>query len=64
MPKTADWTKTKTQFVYRHKQSGRYHVRAFRQGREVWKALGTTNYEVAKGNARATLKEIQKKPDP
>jgi len=43
---------------------GRYYVRAYRQGREVWKALGTTNYEVAKGNARATLKEIQKKPDP
>ncbi len=60
MPKTADWTKTKTQFVYRHKQSGRYHVRAFRQGREVWKALGTTDYSVARSKAKEVLQEIHK----
>jgi len=60
MPKTADWTKTKTQFVYRHKQSGRYHVRAFRQGREVWKALGTTDYTVARSKAKEVLQEIHK----
>jgi integrase len=60
MPKTADWIKTKTQFLYRHRQSGRYHVRAFRQGREVWKALGTTDYTVAKSKARDVLEEIHK----
>jgi integrase len=54
------WIKTKAQHVYRHSKSGRYYVRAYRQGREVWKALGTTNYQVAKGSARETLKEIQK----
>ncbi|HXM25217.1 MAG TPA: hypothetical protein VN957_04275, partial [Chthoniobacterales bacterium] len=68
MPKAAEpeqvsgnnWVKTRTQHVYRHSKSGRYYVRGYRQGREVWKALGTTNYQVAKGNARETLKEIQK----
>jgi integrase len=60
MPKSSDWIKTKTQFVYRHKQSGRYHVRAFRQGREVWKALGTTSYEVARSEAKKKLAEIHK----
>jgi integrase len=60
MPKTADWIKTRTQFVYRHKQSGRYHVRAFRQGREVWKALGTTDYTVARSKAKEVLQEIHK----
>src|SRR5258708_38165961 len=60
MPRAADWIQTKTQFVYRHKQSGRYHVRAFRQGKEVWRALGTTSYEVAKAKAKETLAEIHK----
>jgi integrase len=60
MPRTSDWIKTKTQFVYRHKQSGRYHVRAFRQGREVWKALGTTDYTVARSKAKEVLQEIHK----
>jgi integrase len=60
MPRAADWTKTKTQFVYRHKGSGKYYVRAFSQGREVWKALKTTSYEVARGKAKETLEEIHK----
>src|ERR1700737_4141554 len=60
MPKTSDWIKTKTQFVYRHKQSGRYHVRSFRQGREVGKALGTIDYTVAKSKERDVLEEINK----
>lgn len=60
MPRAADWIQTKTQFVYRHKQSGRYHVRAFRQGKEVWRALKTTSYEVAKSKAKETLAEIHK----
>jgi integrase len=54
------WVKTRTQHVYRHSKSGRYYVRAYRQGREIWKALGTTSYGVAKGSAREKLKEIQK----
>jgi integrase len=54
------WIKTKTQFVYRHNRSGRYYVRAFHQGREIWKSLGTTSYEVAKGSARDRLKDIHK----
>ncbi|HET9375660.1 MAG TPA: site-specific integrase [Chthoniobacterales bacterium] len=60
MPKADLWTKTKTQFVYRHKQSGRYYVRAYAQGREVWKALGTTSYQVARGKAKETLDDIHK----
>src|SRR5258707_4957663 len=54
------WVKTRTQHVYRHSKSGRYYVRAYRQGPEVWKALGNPSYEVAKGSASETLKEIQK----
>jgi hypothetical protein len=68
MPKAAgpervsasDWVKTRTQHLHRHSKSGRYYVRAYRQGREVWKALGTISCKVAKGNTRETLKEIQK----
>jgi integrase len=60
MPKSADWIKTKTQFVYRHKQSGRYYVRAYRQGREVWRALDTDVYDVAKSKAKAMLAEIHR----
>jgi hypothetical protein len=40
-----NWIKTRTQHLYRHSKSGRYYVRACRQGREVWKALGTTRAE-------------------
>ncbi len=60
MPRAADWIKTKTQFVYRHKQSGRYYVRAYRQGREVWRALETDVYEVARTKAKDTLAEIHR----
>ena len=60
MPRAADWIKTKTQFVYRHKQSGRYYVRAYRQGREVWRALDTDVYDVAKSKAKETLAEIHR----
>jgi hypothetical protein len=56
----SNWIKTRTQHLCRHSKSGRYYVRAYRQGREVWKALGTISYKAAKGNARETLKEIQK----
>lgn len=60
MPRAAEWIKTKTQFVYRHKQSGRYYVRAYRQGREVWRALETDIYQVARTKAKETLAEIHR----
>jgi hypothetical protein len=33
---------TRVQHVYRHRDSGRYYVRGYRQGKEIWKALKTT----------------------
>src|SRR5258708_7691606 len=60
MPRKQDWAATKISGLYRHKRSGRYHVRAYRQGREIWKALGTASFEVAKVKARETLSEIHK----
>jgi integrase len=60
MPRKADWIATKTQFVYRHKESGRYYVRAYRQGREVWRTLKTTSYEVARHKAKEELADIHK----
>src|SRR5258706_12008233 len=60
MPRKADWIATKVSGLYRHKRSSRYYVRAYSQGREVWKALGTTSYEVAKVKAREKLAEIHK----
>jgi hypothetical protein len=41
------WIKTKIQHVYRDRDSGRYYVRGFRQGKEIWKALKTTSAEAA-----------------
>jgi integrase len=60
MKKLSQWSATSTQFVYRHNRSGRYYVRAYHQGREVWKSLGTTNYSIAKAAARDRLAEIHK----
>jgi hypothetical protein len=54
------WATTRTQHLYRHNASGRYYVRAYRQGKEVWKSLGTTSYEVAKASAPRILAEINK----
>jgi hypothetical protein len=59
-PRKADWTKTKTQFVYRHNGTGTYYVRAYRQGKEVWKILETANYEVARRKAASTLSDIHR----
>jgi len=68
MPKAAEpeqvsgnnWVKTRTQHVYRHSKSGRYYVRGYRQGREVWKALGTTNYQVAKATLARRSRKYRK----
>jgi len=54
------WIKTRVQHVYRHRDSGRYYVRGFRQGKEIWKALKTTSAEVARAQAPKILQEINK----
>jgi len=45
------WAKTRTQYLYRHNASGRYYVRAYRQGKEVRKSLVVTPSQLA-GNTR------------
>jgi hypothetical protein len=40
--KEPQWIKTRVQHVYRHRDSGRYYVRGYRQGKEIWKVLKTT----------------------
>jgi hypothetical protein len=54
------WIKTRVQHVYRHRDSGRYYVRGFRQGKEIWKTLKTKSAEVARAQAADVLKEINK----
>jgi site-specific recombinase XerD len=58
--KEPQWIKTRVQHVYRHRNSGRYYVRGFRQGKEIWKALKTTSAEVARSQAPKVLHEINK----
>ena len=58
--KARKWTKTRFQLVYRHRDSGRYYVRGFRQGKEIRKALKTKSAEVARAQAADVLKEINK----
>jgi integrase len=58
--KDPKWIKTRVQHVYRHRDSGRYYVRGFRQGKEIWKALKTKSAEVARAQAADVLKEINK----
>jgi integrase len=41
------WETTATQFLLRHKSSGRYYVRAFAGGKEVWKSLKTKHRGLA-----------------
>ena len=58
--KNPKWIKTRVQHVYRHRDSGRYYVRGFRQVKEIWKALKTKSAEVARAQAADVLKEINK----
>jgi hypothetical protein len=58
--KDPKWIKTRVQHVYRHRDSGRYYVRGFRQGKEIWKALKTKSAEVARAQAADVLKEINR----
>jgi hypothetical protein len=41
------WAKTRTQHLIRHNEAGRYYARDYRQGKEIWKTLGTTSYASA-----------------
>jgi integrase len=58
--KQPSWIKTRVQHLYLHRDSGRYYVRAFRHGKEIWKSLKTTSAEVARGQAPKVLQEITK----
>jgi integrase len=58
--KTPQWIKTRVQHLYRHRDSGRYYLRGFRQGKEIWKALKTTSFEVARSRAPKVLQEVNK----
>jgi integrase len=60
MPRKADWIATKTQFLYKHRESGRYYVRAYSQGREVWRSLDTASHEVARHKLKEKLAEIHR----
>ena len=50
------WEKTRLQNLVRHK-SGRYYVRAFGSGKEVWKSLKTSHFSVAEAKLAEFLKE-------
>jgi integrase len=54
------WIKTRVQHVYRHRDSGRYYVRGYMKGKEIWKALKTTSAEVARAQAPKVVHEIHK----
>jgi len=58
--KQPKWIKTRGQHVYRHRDSGRYYVRGYRQGKEIWKALKASSAEVARAQAPKLLQEINK----
>jgi hypothetical protein len=58
--KSPKWIQTRNPYLYRHGRSGRYYVRGFSQGREIWKALKTTSFEVARLRATKILQEINK----
>jgi integrase len=49
------WEKTKLQNLVRHK-SGRYYVRLFRNGKEIWKSLKTSHFSVAEAKLAEELK--------
>ena len=50
------WKKTRLQYLVRHK-SGRYYARAFANGKEIWKSLGTSHFSVAQAKLAEFLKE-------
>ena len=50
------WEKTKLQNLVRHK-SGKYYVRMYRNGKEIWKSLKTSHFSVAEARLAVKLKE-------
>jgi integrase len=53
---TKTWETTRLQHLVRHK-SGRYYARAFANGKEIWKSLGTSHFSVAQAKLAEFLKE-------
>jgi integrase len=53
---TKTWERTRLQNLVRHK-SGRYYARAFANGKEIWKSLGTSHFSVAQARLAEFLKE-------
>src|SRR6266446_2993537 len=52
------YTKTKTQFLYRHRL-GTYYARGYVQGKTVWRSLNTELYSAAVVRLRAARAEIK-----
>jgi integrase len=57
---TKTWQKTRVQNLLRHK-SGRYYARAFANGKENWKSLGTSHFSVALAKLAEFLKDHRKR---
>jgi integrase len=57
---TKTWQKTRLQNLVRHK-SGRYYARAFANGKEIWKSLGTSHFSVAQAKLAEFLKDHRKR---
>jgi len=53
------WQKTKTQFLLRNTDSGRFYARLYREGREVWKSLKTDVYSVAVARLGKEVKTVK-----
>jgi hypothetical protein len=63
MPRKADRQATKTQFLWKNVHSARYYVRAFRNGKEVWRTLKTSDYQVARQKSKEELADIHRSRD-
>jgi integrase len=57
---TKTWQKTRLQNLVRHK-SGCYYARAFANGKEIWKSLGTSHFSVAQAKLAEFLKDHRKR---
>jgi hypothetical protein len=53
------WQKTKTQFLLKNSESGRYYARFYRGKREIWKALRTNVYSVAVARLGEEIKAVK-----
>jgi integrase len=51
------WAKTPKKNLVRNVKTGRYYARTWIGGREVWKSLGTSHYQVAQARLAEFLKE-------